>query len=178
MIAIRFSRFVVGAIAVAMLLACKPTGQAEVERRMARRIAELDRLSGQAGTAGLPPVRILFPVGGHDGDPPAGTRRPFSALGRYLEGRIRIARPGHKARPSAAWQRSGHPDQDGGAGVGGTAEGDVASAIPFWDERDLPPGIFLTGLFSFGESSEARPQNPTDANGPHLPLPSQPDPPD
>ena len=170
MISMRFSRYVLSAIAVTMLLACKQTGQAEVSRQMARRAAELDSLGMQAGNAGLPPARILFPVGGHDGDPPAGARLPSRALRRAQMRRIPSAKPSHQPRLNAAWPRSGNDransDQDGVAGVGGTAEGDFVAATPFWDEQGLPPTIFLTGLFPLCESSEARPQNPTDSDEP------------
>jgi len=163
MISIRFSHYVVSTIVVATLLACKQTGQAEASRQMARRTAELDSLGMQAGNAGLPPARILFPVGGHDADPPAGARLPSRALRRAQMRRIPSPKPSHQPRLNAAWPRSGNvranPDQDGGAGVGGTAEGTFAAASPFWDEQGLPPTIFLTGLFS-----EARPQNPSDAD--------------
>jgi hypothetical protein len=168
MCSFRLSGYVMGALALVMLLACQPEGPTEVKRQMARRTAELDRLATQAGTAGLPPVRILFPVGGHDGDPPAGTRRPFSALRAFQEARIRMAQPRHPPRLGTARRRSGmerDPGQDGFAGEGGAAGENVAAAIPSWDERGLGPGLFLTGWLPMSESSEAGPQNPVDADG-------------
>lgn len=166
---IRFSPFVFGALAMVMLLACQPAGPTEVKRQMARRTAELDRLATQAGTAGLPPVRILFPVGGHDGDPPAGTRPPFSVRRASLEARNRLARPQrHPPRLGTAWRRSGmgrDPGQDGVAGEGGAVEGNVAAAIPSWDEQGLGPNLFLAGGVPMGANSEAGPRQPAEAGG-------------
>jgi len=157
MIAIRFSRHLVGAIAVATLLACRQTGQAEASRQMARRAAELDRLSRQAGTAGLPPVRILIPVGGHDGDPPAGARRGSRDLRSILQGRIKVAR--HSTGPP--WTRRGHalamaeepPAKAWFPGSGGTAAGNPKAAAPFWSDQALPLVIIPTWLFSTFENS-------------------------
>ena len=151
MFSIRFSLCVVAAMA--MLMACKRTGQGEVGLQIARRSAELDRLSWQSGNAGLPPVRILIPVGGHDGNAPAGGRRAFHVPGRALARRIQAA----KGRP---WPR---PDEGSGQNL-------AASAL-FWGEQDLPLAILPAWLTPVREASEARPQDPGEADWTANPFP-------
>lgn len=170
MLSIRFSLYLVGAMAVAALPACRHSGQEEVGLQIARKNAELDRLSWQAGNAGLPPARILSPVGGHDGDPPAGASQAFRAPGMALERRIRVAKGSHRprldaARPHAGNSRGG-PGQDLAGGLGQTAEHDQAATAPFWEEQDFPLTILPIWLISTWERCNDRPQDPADADGP------------
>jgi hypothetical protein len=174
MIAIRFTHYVIGAMAVAILLACDRTGQAEVGKRMARRAAELDRLSMLAGNAGLPPVRILIPVGGHDGNPPNGAPGASRALRMTLEGRIEAARHSHWPRLEAARPRSnnshGNPGPDLAGAPGGTA------AAPFWNAQALSLAIIPPWLLMTFEQLGDRPQDPADARAPASPFQPRSDP--
>ena len=173
---IGFSLYVVGALAAAMLLACKQTGPADVARQMARRTAELDRLSWQAGNPGLPPVRILIPVGGHDGDPPFGARRAFHAPGTAPERRREVAKGRPRHRLDAARPHAG--DIPGNAGPGGTSEDNLGTFAPFWDGLGSFLGIPPSGLTSVRERSEDHPQGPAFAAGAASPFRHGPQPDD
>jgi hypothetical protein len=68
------------------------------------------------------------------------------------------------------------PGQDGVAGEGGAIEGNVAAAIPSWDEQGLGPNLFLTRGLPMGENSEAGPREPAEAGGSARPFMTLPDP--
>jgi len=68
MLPIRFARFVVSALATAALLgalACGQSGPAQKIQLEAKRNAELDELSQQAGNPGIEPIHDLEASGGH-----------------------------------------------------------------------------------------------------------------